>query len=82
MQRPPHSDPGDLSAIDEGTDAYDTIEWLLKNVSGANGRVGMLGLSYGGWLTTMATLAPHPALKADGRLPAHDRGRSTSRSIP
>ncbi len=63
MQRPvrPKGDPG---AIDEGTDAWDTIDWLLKNVSGHNGRVGILGISYGGWLTTMALIDPHPALKA------------------
>ena len=54
----------DPKAIDEGTDAYDSIEWMLKNVAGNNGRVGILGISYGGWLTTMALLEPHPALKA------------------
>src|SRR5215831_6558717 len=63
MQRPPR-DRRDAKAIDESTDAYDTIEWMLKNVSGNNGRVGILGISYGGWLTTMALLDPHPALKA------------------
>ena len=57
-------DKTDPKAIDEGTDTYDTIGWLLKNVPGNNGRVGMLGISYGGWLTTMALLEPHPALKA------------------
>ena len=41
--------PGDGSALDEGTDTYDTIEWLLKNVPRNNGRVGMLGVSYLGW---------------------------------
>src|SRR5206468_7486847 len=46
-------DPDDPKAIDEGSDAYDTIEWLLKNVPGHNGRVGMLGVSYDGWLTVM-----------------------------
>jgi putative CocE/NonD family hydrolase len=56
--------PGDAKALDEGTDTYDTIEWLLKNVPQNNGRVGILGISYGGWLTMMATLEPHPALKA------------------
>ena len=55
---------GDAKAIDEGTDTYDTIEWLLKNVPRNNGRVGILGISYGGWLTMMATLEPHPALQA------------------
>ena len=57
-------DPADPKAIDEGTDAYDTIDWLIKNVRGHNGRVGMLGVSYDGWLTVMALLEPHPALKA------------------
>jgi putative CocE/NonD family hydrolase len=63
MSRPPR-DKDDPKAIDESTDTYDTIAWLLKNVPKNNGRVGMLGISYGGWLTTMAMLDPHPALKA------------------
>lgn len=63
MSRPPR-DPGNARAIDEGTDANDTIDWLLKNVPNHNGRVGMLGISYPGWLTVMALLDPHPALKA------------------
>src|ERR1041385_6188290 len=63
MQRHPH-DPKVPNSIDEGTDAYDTIEWLLKNVPDNNGRAGMLGISYGGWLTAMALMEPHPALKA------------------
>ena len=54
----------DSKAIDESTDAYDTIEWLLKNVPKNNGRAGMAGTSYGAWLTVMGTLDPHPALKA------------------
>jgi uncharacterized protein len=57
-------DKTDPKAIDESTDTYDSIEWLLKNVPNHNGRVGMLGISYGGWLTAMAMLDPHPALKA------------------
>jgi uncharacterized protein len=63
MNRPARS-PAESGAIDEGTDAYDTIEWLLKNVQPNNGRVGMLGVSYDGWTTAMATIEPHPALKA------------------
>ena len=51
-------------SIDEATDAYDTIDWLVKNVGGNNGRVGMLGVSYDGWLTAMALVEPHPALRA------------------
>ena len=50
--------------IDEGTDTYDTIDWLIKNVRNNNGRVGMLGVSYDGWTTIMAAIEPHPALKA------------------
>ncbi|MCX6569524.1 MAG: CocE/NonD family hydrolase [Candidatus Aminicenantes bacterium] len=63
MQRPPR-DKRDPRAIDESTDAYDTVEWLLKNVPGHNGRAGLMGISYGGWLTAMAMLDPHPAVKA------------------
>jgi putative CocE/NonD family hydrolase len=63
MSRPPR-DPKNARAIDEGTDARDTIDWLLKNVPNHNGRVGMLGVSYPGWLTVMALVDPHPALKA------------------
>jgi len=62
MLRQPR-DAKDKNAIDESTDAYDTIEYLLKNTSN-NGRVGMAGTSYGAWLTVMAALDPHPALKA------------------
>lgn len=54
----------DPKAVDESTDTYDTIDWLLKHVPHNNGRVGMLGTSYPGWLTVMAMLDPHPALKA------------------
>ena len=64
MQRPPRLDRSDPRAIDEGTDAYDSIEWMLKHVPNTVPRVGMTGVSYGGWLTAMAMLEPHPALKA------------------
>ncbi len=50
--------------IDESTDAYDTIEWLLKNLKNHNGRVGVTGISYPGFYTTMATIAAHPAVVA------------------
>jgi putative CocE/NonD family hydrolase len=63
MQRPPRAE-GDTASLDEGTDTYDTIDWLLKNVRGNNGRVGMLGVSYDGWTTVMGAVQPHPALKA------------------
>jgi putative CocE/NonD family hydrolase len=63
MQRPAR-DPSDAKALDEGTDTYDTIEWLLKNVPKNNGKAGMLGVSYDGWTTIMGALEPHPALAA------------------
>jgi putative CocE/NonD family hydrolase len=63
MLRPPR-DKKVKGSIDEGTDTYDTIDWLLKNVPSNTGKAGMLGVSYPGWLTVMATLDPHPALKA------------------
>jgi putative CocE/NonD family hydrolase len=63
MERPVR-DRNDSHSIDEGTDTYDTIDWLLKNVPNNNGRAGILGISYGGWLTAMALMEPHPALKA------------------
>jgi putative CocE/NonD family hydrolase len=63
MLRQPR-DPKDQKAIDESTDTYDTIDWLLKSVPNNNGRVGMAGTSYGAWLTVMGMLEPHPALKA------------------
>ncbi|MEJ2006295.1 MAG: CocE/NonD family hydrolase, partial [Cyclobacteriaceae bacterium] len=50
--------------IDEGTDAFDTIDWLIKNIEGNNGKAGNFGISYDGWLTVMSALKPHPALKA------------------
>jgi uncharacterized protein len=54
----------DKNAIDASTDAYDSIDWLVKNVSQNNGRVGMLGVSYPGWYVTMALIDPHPAMRA------------------
>jgi len=63
MQRPLR-ESGNAKLTDEGTDAYDTIDWLVKNVPKNNGRVGMFGTSYPGWLVVMAVLEPHPALKA------------------
>ena len=50
--------------IDEGTDTYDTIDWLLKNVANNNGKVGVWGISYPGFYTTTALLSRHPALVA------------------
>jgi putative CocE/NonD family hydrolase len=54
----------DKKSIDESTDTYDTIDWLIKNVPVNNGKVGILGVSYDGWLAAVATIDAHPALKA------------------
>jgi hypothetical protein len=62
MTRPPMG-PLNPTKTDDTTDAWDTIEWLVKNVPESNGRVGMIGSSYDGWTVTMALLGPHPALK-------------------
>ena len=56
--------PLNHSGIDESTDAYDTIDWLVKNVPETNGRVGTIGSSYLGFTTLMTEINPHPALKA------------------
>lgn len=64
MQRAPRMMDAGRGAIDESTDAYDAIDWMLKNIPKNNGRVGMMGVSYPGWTTAMAMLDPHPALKA------------------
>ncbi|MGZ5498972.1 MAG: CocE/NonD family hydrolase, partial [Candidatus Aminicenantales bacterium] len=63
MQRPPR-DRRDARAIDESTDATESITWLLANSRGHNGRVGLMGVSYDGWLAAMAMLDPHPAMRA------------------
>lgn len=60
----PLADHKDPKAVDESTDAYDTVAWLLQNVSGNNGRAGFIGTSYPGFLATMAGIDPHPAVKA------------------
>jgi putative CocE/NonD family hydrolase len=63
MGRPPRG-ANSSKSVDESTDTYDTIDWLVKNVPRNNGRVGIVGVSYGGWLAAVATIDPHPALKA------------------
>jgi len=63
MTRPPIG-PLNPTKTDDTTDAWDTIDWLVKNVKESNERVGMIGSSYDGWTVTMALLGPHPALKA------------------
>jgi len=62
MTRPPVG-PLNPTKTDDTTDAWDTVDWLVKNVHESNGRVGLIGSSYDGWTVTMALLNPHPAVK-------------------
>ncbi len=62
MNRPLHG-PQNPTPVDHATDTYDTIDWLVKNIPESNGRVGILGISYDGFLPLMALVNPHPALK-------------------
>jgi uncharacterized protein len=62
MNRPLHG-PQNPTPVDHATDTYDTIDWLVKNVPECNGKVGILGISYDGFLPLMALVNPHPALK-------------------
>ncbi len=62
MNRPIHG-PQNPTPVDEATDTYDSIDWLIKNIPETNGKVGILGISYDGFLPLMALINPHPALK-------------------
>jgi putative CocE/NonD family hydrolase len=62
MNRPLHG-PQNPTNVDHSTDTYDTIDWLVKNIPETNGKVGILGISYDGFLPLMALFNPHPALK-------------------
>jgi putative CocE/NonD family hydrolase len=62
MNRPIHG-PQNPTPVDEATDTYDSIDWLVKNIPETNGKVGILGISYDGFLPLMAVVNPHPALK-------------------
>jgi uncharacterized protein len=64
LMTPPPVGPFNSSGADDTTDGYDTIDWLTKNLSESNGKVGMIGSSYEGFTAVMALLHPHPALKA------------------
>jgi putative CocE/NonD family hydrolase len=55
--------PLNKTPVDHATDTYDTIDWLVKNVPETNGKVGIMGISYDGYLPLMALVNPHPALK-------------------
>jgi predicted acyl esterase len=59
----PLQGPLNPTPVDHATDTYDTIDWLVKNVPESNGKVGILGISYDGFLPLMALVDPHPALK-------------------
>jgi putative CocE/NonD family hydrolase len=59
----PLSGPQNPTPVDHATDTYDTIDWLVKNIPETNGKVGILGISYDGFLPLMALVNPHPALK-------------------
>jgi len=52
------------NAVDESTDTWDTIDWLIKNIPDNNGKAGIVGISYPGWLALVGSVDPHPALKA------------------
>ncbi len=60
----PFRGPLNPTTVDHATDTFDTIDWLVKNVAESNGRVGILGISYDGFLSLTALVNPHPALKA------------------
>jgi putative CocE/NonD family hydrolase len=60
----PARGPLNPTGVDHATDAWDTIDWLVKNLPQSNGRVGIIGNSYDGFTAAMALLDPHPALKA------------------
>jgi putative CocE/NonD family hydrolase len=59
----PLSGPRNPTPVDHATDTFDTIDWLVKNIPETNGKVGILGISYDGFLPLMALVNPHPALK-------------------
>ncbi|HXY20197.1 MAG TPA: CocE/NonD family hydrolase [Gemmatimonadales bacterium] len=63
MNRPNRA-PADRTGVDESTDTWDTVEWLIHNVPGNNGKVGLFGISYPGWLAEEALIGAHPAVKA------------------
>ena len=63
MNRPNRAS-GDTTSTDESTDTWDTVEWLIHNVPDNNGKVGLFGISYPGWLAEEALIGAHPAVKA------------------
>jgi putative CocE/NonD family hydrolase len=63
MNPPRHGTALNPTKTDDSTDTYDTIDWLVKHLPESNGKVGIMGISYDGFLPLMATIDPHPALK-------------------
>jgi putative CocE/NonD family hydrolase len=63
LMTPPPIGPLNSSGVDDTTDAYDTIDWVVKNIHESNGKVGMVGSSYEGFTVVAALINPHPALK-------------------
>jgi putative CocE/NonD family hydrolase len=63
MNRPLVGNPLNPTKVDDSTDAWDTIDWLVKHVPESNGRVGIIGISYDGYEPLVALVNPHPALK-------------------
>jgi uncharacterized protein len=64
IEENPHLENKKPGQVDESTDLYDTIDWLIKNIPNNNGRAGMWGISYGGFYTASSMIDTHPALKA------------------
>ena len=81
MNRPLH-DPADSTGVDESTDTYDTVEWLLKNVPNNNGRVGVLGVSYPGLPRDHGRHQPAPRGQGDLAPGADDRHLDGRRLLP
>ena len=74
MVRPFNPDKKTAADIDEASDSYDTIDWLIKNIDNNNGNVGAIGISFPGFYATMVALSNHPALKVvSPQAPVTDR---------
>jgi predicted acyl esterase len=70
---PPPLGPLNASGADDSTDAYDTINWLVKNVPESNAKVGMIGSSYEGFTAVMALITSAPGAKGSGAGKPHGR---------
>jgi putative CocE/NonD family hydrolase len=78
MNRPMRG-PQNPTTVDHATDTFDTIDWLVKNIPETNGKVGILGISYDGYLALTALVDPHPALKV--AVPMNPTGSTTARFV-